>query len=131
LHDIWSSEHDTKKSSRLFDDSTKFSRIFVMFPCIPESKFLLMITFCRKEKKIIVYTFSSNTISFLKEQNPENDEDLKSFIFFLAENFRFDKEKVRLEFIKCKCNDEMVLHYFKRHYFPFTHLIRSASSESV
>jgi hypothetical protein len=129
FHDIWTSEHDSKKSSRLFEDSTKFSRIHILFPCIQESKFLLMITFCRKERKVLVYTFSSSSISFLKEQNPETDENLKGFIFFLAENFRFEKERLKVEFIKCKSDDETVLQHFKRHYFPYTYLLDKVADE--
>ena len=128
FYDIFTSG-DENKQTRIFDDSSKYSKIYILFPCNEESQFLLLVEICRKEKRITAYTFSNSSISFLQEQHPEGASELKKFISFLADGFKLDKEKLKTKYIKCTGKEEIVLQFFKRHYFPYTFLIEKKSHE--
>ncbi len=123
FHDIFAAGDSGNKLSKIYDDSSKFSKIVILFPCIQESNFLLMTILNRREKTILIYTFTNSSMSFLQEQNPEKNEGLKKFIFFLADKFKLDVGKLSLRYIQCRSNDEAIIQYYKRNYFPYTYLL--------
>lgn len=95
------------------------AKVCMLFSGRPESMGLLMISYEKKRRRCTAYLWDS--------KEGRDEQALGEFVEYIRELIQEENkdvnETIDSRFVYCKPNDELITHYFRHHYFPFTCLI--------
>jgi len=110
-----------------FMNYSNASKVHFLFPGTAEYMGLLMMSYEKKKNRVNVYLWD------LKDT--ERKPELGEFIEFLREMVKEKKdtneeykENIETRYILCKAKDDLIIHYFRHHYFPYTLLLDKENS---